>query len=126
MDTQQAGDLMDLILTFEAQKKVLADDKRRVDEALTKAKFDLAALLVQNNLTGLTTDRAVAVMETGVESVVEDWGDLYAHITATGDYDLLYRRLAVTAANERRAAGVHVPGVGVRPVTTLKVKPKLR
>lgn len=39
------------------------------------------------------------------------WERLYAHIRATGEFDLLHKRLATTAVQERWAAGVVVDGV---------------
>ena len=124
--TQEAAALMDLILVFEAQKKTLADDKRRVDGALAKAEADLMSIMFANNMTVLGTDRAVADLTTANKPKVTDWGMLYEHITATQGFDLLYRRISGAAFDERIAAGVMVPGVEVAPVTTVKVKPKLR
>jgi len=124
--TQQAGYLCDLLLVFEAQKKTLAEDKRRLDEAMAKAKFDLARIMQESDMTVFGTARATATIETTEESVVEDWGDLYAHIIKTGDFDLLHRRLSSTAVAERMLAGATVPGVGSRPVTTVKVRPTPR
>jgi len=121
--TQHAGDLCDLLLVFEAQKKTLAEDKRRLDEAMGKARFDLARIMQENDMTVFGTPRATATIETTEEYAVDDWGDLYAHIGKTGDFDLLHRRLSATAVAERVLAGAVVPGVGTRPVTVVKVKP---
>lgn len=124
--TQHAGDLCDLLLVFEAQKKVLAEDKRRLDDAMADAKINLVRIMRENDMTVFGTPRATATVEITNEPAVDDWGDLYAHITATGDFDLLHRRLSATAVAERVLAGAVIPGVGMRPVTHVKVKPTPR
>jgi hypothetical protein len=121
---QEATALCDLILVFEAQKKTLAEDKRRLDEALAKAEFDLSRIMLENNMTVIGSDRAVATLSTATKPKVADWGALYEHITQTGSFDLLYRRISATAYAERRALGVDVPGVSEVQMTEISVKPK--
>jgi hypothetical protein len=42
---------------------------------------------------------------------VTNWDELYAHIQATGEFDLLQKRVTITAARERWEMGKIVPGV---------------
>jgi hypothetical protein len=124
--TQQAAALCDLLLAFEAQKKTLAEDKRRLDEATAKAIFDLSRLMLENNLTVIGSDRAVATLTTAIVPKVTDWGMLYEHIRESGDFDLLYRRVTATAYDERRKLGVSIPGIEPVEVSSVKVKAKAR
>jgi hypothetical protein len=120
----QAISLCDTVLALIAQKKVLAEDKRRVDDALSRAEADLMAIMFDNNMTVVGSDRAVATLDTTSQPKVTDWGALYEHITQTGSFDLLYRRVSATAVEERSKVGATIPGVEVVPVTSVKVKPK--
>jgi hypothetical protein len=52
---------------------------------------------------------------------VEDWHLLYEHIQATGNFELLQRRVTESAVQERWANGDKVPGVGRFPVFDIKV-----
>lgn len=124
--TQQAGDLCDLLLKFEEQKKLLADDKRRLDEAIALAKFNLSRIMLEGDMTVFGTNRAIATLKVTDEANVDDWDELYEHIIATQDFDLLHRRISGPAVAERVLAGKRVPGVSMRPVTKLEVKPKPR
>ena len=49
------------------------------------------------------------------------WPDLYKYITATGEFDLLQKRLSSTAVAERFKAGVDLPGVGRVELPVLRI-----
>lgn len=53
--------------------------------------------------------------------IVTNWATLYEHIKATGEFELLHRRLTEAAVLERRADGVAVPGTSWFPVFDIKV-----
>jgi len=68
---------------------------------------------------GGTTHLAKRVVKD--EPIVEDWEILHVHIQATGEFDLLHRRLTATAVKERWDMEVEVPGVGAYPVEKLSL-----
>ena len=62
-----------------------------------------------------------AILIEKVKPTVEDWQAFYNHIRATGEFDLLQRRITESAALERRMAGDPLPGVNWFPVWDVKV-----
>lgn len=81
----------------------------------------LLSELPKDDASGVLGTRAKAVIRISQEPTCQDWQSVYAHITATGDFSLLQRRLSKAAIKERWAAGEVVPGVGVFNVTTVSV-----
>lgn len=57
---------------------------------------------------------------------VTDWNSLWKHIQKTGEFDLLQKRVTVTAVRQRWEVGKEVPGVAQAQepeVSITKVKP---
>lgn len=96
--------------------------QKQVD-ALQKEENDFKAQLIQ----GLqaATIRAIggalgtATLTRKREPAMADWDTLYAHIQATGEFDLMYRRVNAAAVKERWEHGVEVPGVQAIEITDL-------
>lgn len=55
------------------------------------------------------------------EPVADDWKALYEHIQATGEFELLYRRINPAAIKERWELGIKVPGVQKFPALVLSI-----
>lgn len=58
---------------------------------------------------------SVSINEDTVPNV-DDWDELYTHVTATGDFSLLQRRVSSTAYKEMLKMGEAVPGLSPRTV----------
>lgn len=67
-----------------------------------------------------TPHRGVVLTEK-LKPTVADWNALYKHIQATGEFELLQRRVTESAALERWSEGVAIPGVNWFPVFDIKV-----
>jgi hypothetical protein len=65
----------------------------------------------------------VAIIKHSVSSEpsIGDIDKLYTHIRATGEFDLLYRRINAKAVKERKDVGVEVPGIEWFPVDKLSI-----
>ena len=59
-------------------------------------------------------------IETAAKSELVD--ALYAHVKATGEFDLLYKRLNASAVNQRWEDGKVVPGTQPFPVEELSIR----
>jgi len=68
---------------------------------------------------GGTTHLAKRVVKD--EPIAEDWEKIHEYIQATGEFDLLHRRLTDTAVKARWDDGVEIPGVGSFPVEKLSL-----
>ena len=58
---------------------------------------------------------SVSINEDTVPNV-DDWDELYNHVTSTGDFSLLQRRVSSTAYKEMLKMGEAVPGLSPRTV----------
>lgn len=68
---------------------------------------------------GGTTHLAKRVVNN--EPIAEDWEKVHEYVRETGEFDLIQRRLTVTAVKARWDDGVEVPGVGAFPVEKLSL-----
>ena len=96
--------------------------QKQVD-ALQKEENEFKTQLIQGLQTA--TIRAIggalgtATLVKKREPAMDDWDTLYAHIQATGEFDLMYRRVNAAAVKERWELGVEVPGVQAIEITDL-------
>lgn len=114
--------------------EMIAAEKEKYDAATA----ELRAAMRSNGVDTMSVDvrdaegNVVYVAEAAITPVdtasVTDWGALYAHIQATGDFHLLHKRLASTPVVEAFQAQTEIPpGTKVEQFKTLKLsikKPK--
>lgn len=110
----EVAELAAMVDTFHRtrQERLEAD---KIASALKKKENDLKAGIIQE-LQRQEVD-VVGGKELTVTLVIEkkpsvsNWGIFYNYIRETGQFDLLHRRVAVTAVKERWEQNVYVPGV---------------
>ena len=56
-------------------------------------------------------DRATISVKTKTMPSAEDWDQIYKHILATEQFELLHRRLSAQAFRELLSLGMTVPGI---------------
>ena len=88
------------------QKKV---DELKAEEVRTREKlFEMLSALGLNRASGMVATAGIKVSNI---PLVEDWDMLQQHIKNTGEFDLMQKRISVTAWRARFEEGVDVPGV---------------
>jgi hypothetical protein len=120
-DITRINELTDHILRMQMQETSLSADLKRVKASIALAETELIVLMLNNNLTSVGSQLATAEIGTKIVPTVVNWAETYEHIQHTGDFDLLHRRISATAFNERLKAGVVVPGIEARSLTTVKI-----
>lgn len=90
---------------LEAQAELVKADEDRIEEELF-AKFKKA------DLEGARGKLAQASISRSDVPTLEDWDKLQRHVQATGEFDLLHRRVSTEAVRARWADKKVVPGVG--------------
>ena len=87
-------------------------DKRK---GFVQKKMDLESRLVavmeDQGIDRTANDRATISVKTETMPSAEDWDQIYKHILATEQFELLHRRLSAQAFREILALGQAVPGV---------------
>jgi hypothetical protein len=101
---------------LDAQKKV--DEIESEEKAL---KLHIINTLPKSESSGVAGKLARVTVVTKEIPQVSDWAALYKHVKKTGQFDLMQRRIASTAVEERWEEGKEVPGVGRFNVTTLSI-----
>lgn len=88
------------------------DEKRK---EFVQKKMDLESRLVavmdDQGIERTANDRATISVKTETMPSAEDWDQIYRHILATEQFELLHRRLSAQAFREILALGQTVPGV---------------
>ena len=88
------------------------DEKRK---GFVQKKMDLESRLVavmeDQGIDRTANDRATISVKTESMPSAEDWDQIYKHILATEQFELLHRRLSAQAFREILALGQAVPGV---------------
>jgi phosphate uptake regulator len=107
----------------EARKTRLAAQK--VADALEIEEKALKASLIENlkaaQATSVGGKTAIVRLVIKNEPQASDMDALYAHIRATGEFELLYRRINPASIKERKDVGVDVPGISWFSVETLSL-----
>lgn len=97
-----------------AQKAIENGHKTALIEALRNLEGNRQSGVVVN-------DQVVQLVVKSVPQVA-DWPTLYKHVQATGEFDLLYKRLNNAAVNQRWEDGAIVPGTQPFPVEELSIR----
>lgn len=96
--------LREMRLGIERKVKELKEEEVRKREALFE-------LLTAYGLTKASGAVATAGIKVSNIPLVEDWDQLHAYIKETGEFDLMQKRISVTAWRARFEEGVDIPGV---------------
>lgn len=90
------------------QEAVLRDKK----EELEVAKRNLLNMMGDLGMESVTSGAVKFTRTTNTIPTIDNYDELVEFISSTGAFDLLQKRLAVTAVRERWDEGQGVPGVG--------------
>jgi len=105
-------DMVDQYISTRAQR--LAAD--RLAASLKEAEDDMYKAIIakyrEQGLTALGGKLGVVKMKESIEPIAMDWPQVWAYIAEHEAWELLHKRITVTAVKERWDAGEEVPGVG--------------
>jgi hypothetical protein len=114
---EKLGEAIDL---FKKVRDERLDMTRRMEDELAKIKqFEneahqhILAMLHAQGLTGSRGESAQVSITIKTMPLVRDWDLLFDHIRETGSFELVQKRIGVTAWRERFDEGTAVPGVEV-------------
>ncbi len=112
---QDRADVKKKMDGLNAELKELRKQQDEIDYELLK-KLDEQGV----SKTG-TSVASISIREDTVPEVT-DWDTLYAHVTATGDFGLLQRRVSSTAYKEALKLGEEVPGLQPREIRRINFR----
>jgi len=124
MTPEELGRLAD---TYAKVRERRLDAKRLMEEEEKREhllKVQLMAELRNNKMSAVGGQKVIIGYKVSMEPSLGDADKLYAHVRATGEFDLLYRRVNAAAVKARKDVGVEVPGIEWFPVEKLTISKK--
>ena len=111
------NDTRQQLKTLQAQEKTLKDTQNYLEA-------EIAADMAKQGLTQTGNDVCTISLKTETVPTVEDWDVLHQHITDTGRFELLQKRMSATAYRELIAMEPSVPGVRSTELTKVNFRSK--
>ena len=111
------NDTRQQLKTLQAQEKTLKDTQNYLEA-------EIAADMAKQGLTQTGNDVCTISLKTETVPTVEDWDVLHQHISDTGRFELLQKRMSATAFRELIAMGQSVPGVSATELDRLNYRSK--
>ena len=126
MENQQVtlDDKMNMLADTRAKLKVLLDQEKELKNVQNALEAEIAADMERQGLTQTGNDACTISLKTEVVPTVEDWDVLHKHISDTGRFELLQKRMSATAYRELIAMEPSVPGVRSTELTKVNYRSK--
>jgi len=126
MENQQVtlDDKMNMLANTRAKLKVLLDQEKELKQVQNALEAEIAADMERQGLTQTGNDVCTISLKTETVPTVEDWDVLHQHISDTGRFELLQKRMSATAYRELIAMEPSVPGVRSTELTKVNYRSK--
>jgi hypothetical protein len=114
-------DLVNQYIAIRAQRLVLdkqADDLKAQEDGL---KDVIVSKLREGGMKAIGAANGLVKMSETDEPTATDWPAFWAYIRETGNFEMLHKRVTVTAVKEHWEAGETIPGIGKTTVYKLSV-----
>ena len=126
MENQQVtlDDKMNMLAETRAKLKVLLEKEKELKNVQNALEAEIAADMESQGLTQTGNDVCTISLKTETVPTVEDWDVLHQHISDTGRFELLQKRMSATAYRELIAMEPSVPGVRSTELTKVNYRSK--
>ena len=127
METQPKvtlDDKMNMLTNTRAKLKVLLEQEKELKNVQNALEAEIAADMESQGLTQTGNDVCTISLKTETVPTVEDWDVLHQHISDTGRFELLQKRMSATAYRELIAMEPLVPGVRSTELTKVNFRSK--
>ena len=126
MENQQVNldDKMNMLADTRAKLKVLLEKEKELKNVQNALEAEIAADMESQGLTQTGNEICTISLKTETVPTVEDWDVLHQHISDTGRFELLQKRMSATAYRELIAMEPLVPGVRSTELTKVNYRSK--
>jgi len=126
MENQQVNldDKMNMLADTRAKLKVLLEQEKELKNVQNALEAEIAADMERQGLTQTGNEVCTISLKTETVPTVEDWDVLHKHISDTGRFELLQKRMSATAYRELIAMEPSVPGVRSTELTKVNYRSK--
>jgi hypothetical protein len=115
------NDLINTYVETKALKESLNEQVKTCNEKMASTQADIMEQMATAGITKAASDKASCTMRDVAHPAIEEWSAFYKHVAATGQFELLHKRLSSTAFKERWEAGEVVPGTSSTKLWELSV-----
>ena len=127
METQPKvtlDDKMNMLTNTRAKLKTLLNQEKELKQVQNALEAEIAADMESQGLTQTGNEICTISLKTETVPTVEDWDVLHQHISDTGRFELLQKRMSATAYRELIAMEPSVPGVRSTELTKVNFRSK--
>ena len=127
METQPKvtlDDKMNMLTNTRAKLKTLLNQEKELKQVQNALEAEIAADMESQGLTQTGNDVCTISLKTETVPTVDDWDVLHQHISDTGRFELLQKRMSATAYRELIAMEPSVPGVRSTELTKVNFRSK--
>jgi len=117
----ELAELVDQYITTRAQRLLAAKEVEKQEASEHTLKAQLIQAMKDAKASSIGGKIGSVRLKIDNEPTVGNWDKYYAHIRATGEFELLYRRINPKSIKERKDLGVDVPGIDWIPVEKLSI-----
>ena len=117
-------DKMNRLADTRLQLKALLEQEKKLKQIQNALETEIAADMERQGLTQTGNDACTISLKTEIVPTVEDWDALHQHIIATGQFELLQKRMSATAYRELITMVQSVPGVRSTELTRVNYRSK--
>ena len=117
-------DKMNRLADTRLQLKALLEQEKKLKQIQNALETEIAADMERQGLTQTGNDACTISLKTETVPTVEDWDVLHQHISDTGRFELLQKRMSATAYRELIAMEPSVPGVRSTELTKVNYRSK--
>ena len=123
-NTPNLDDKMNMLNDTRQQLKTLQAQEKTLKDTQNYLEAEIAADMAKQGLTQTGNDVCTISLKTETVPTVEDWDVLHQHISDTGRFELLQKRMSATAYRELIAMEPSVPGVRSTELTKVNFRSK--
>ena len=123
-NTPNLDDKMNMLNDTRQELKKLQAQEKTLKDTQNYLEAEIAADMAKQGLTQTGNDVCTISLKTETVPTVEDWDVLHQHISDTGRFELLQKRMSATAYRELLAMAQTVPGVRSTELTRVNFRSK--
>jgi hypothetical protein len=105
-------DLVDSYIATRAQRLAKEKEAALIEEQEKDLQKLIIAKMRADGMTAMGAANGLVKLQTNIDPIAVDWRALWDYIKANDAFELLHKRVTVTAVKEHWENGEEIPGVG--------------
>ena len=124
MSEQTMDDLLKDLYNERELLKELQSKEKAAKQVINELETRIIVNLENQGVDRIGNDVCTVSIKKEIVPTVEDWDSVFQHISDTGQFELLQRRMSATSYRELQQMGQEVPGVVATELTRMNFRSK--